>query len=146
MLYVNDRNRITNGENYYYQNKNGLHKIGNTRRYAPPIFLFRVGKKLLPKKDVVLAKLHNPDAFFRRISGNYVKHRRFTSRSEWNAGSIFLVFDPKNHRNVINYFKMKSILPHETFTSRNNNVMKKSKNNFDKHARTIQNRWRKKNC
>lgn len=143
---MNNRNPysvvITNGTNFYYQNKNGLYKKPY-KPYSIPISLFRVGKKLLPRRDVALVKIHNPNAFFRKISQSYVKNRSFVSRSNWNAGSHFLVFDPKNYRNVINYYKIKSKLPHGTLTSRNNQTMKTAKLRFGTPASTIRRKWKK---
>ncbi len=134
---------ITNEKgNRYYQNTNGLVKI--TKRYSV-IPLFRIGNRFVPKQDVALMKLLNPELFFRRVytklEHKNVQKRRFApSQSE-----IFLVFNTKNHRNVIKYYNIKSLFPNiEALYLKNNNKMEKAKLKFGKHASTIQKKWKKK--
>ncbi len=127
---------ITNDKgNRYYQNTNGLVKITNPYSAIP---LFRIGNRFVPKQDVALMKLLNPDLFFRRVytklGHKNVQNRRFTSQSK-----IFLVFNTKNHRNVIKYYNIKSLFPNiEALYLKNNKKMENAKLRFGTHASTIQ--------
>ncbi len=134
---------ITNGTNYYYQTRYGLRK-NKPRNYSNPLPFFRIGKKLVPSQNVARVKIFNTAAFFlpifRTLRRNNVRDRMFTSktRNELNAGKNFMVFDTKNHRNVIQYYKIKSIAPNQTLMFLNNNKMEKAKLKFETHASTIQ--------
>lgn len=125
----------------YYQNINGLYKTSNIGNVPSKRGVMRIGNKFFNRKDVVLVKIVKPLDFFRRVSRNYVKNRIFSSFknfNKYNRQVHFLVFNPKNYRNVIEYYKIKNHVPTGTLNSNNNGKFKHTVS----AAKKIQNKFR----
>lgn len=147
-LHVNNMNRIRNNKGkYYHQEKNGLYVNNGGYPFYPPEIM-RLGNRFLPKREIVLAKISNRRAFFRHVNrgDKFIKNRLFGSKREAKLNrnfipTYYMVFDPKNSKNVIGYYKLQEILPRGTmFILNGNRRLKQSKLRMGTAARIIQHR------